>query len=101
MFFSSDGFPLLVKIGSRTIKREDNDWQYAKFHWRSSLFLVITLEDHLLGTHMSAGGVLARASREVLQATHPLRRLLTRYTSGTIRTTSLELTCLLVASLLE
>lgn len=85
MFFSAEGFPISVKIGDRSIGNQDSDWQYAKFHWRSSLFLALTLQDHLLGAHLSAANALAVASREVLPARHPLRRLMARYTMGTIK----------------
>lgn len=59
-------------------------WQYWKFVWRSSVFLYITLIDHLWMTHYSAGNALAASSREGLPPAHPLRRLLTMFTHGTI-----------------
>jgi hypothetical protein len=59
-------------------------WQYWKFTWRSSLFLIITAIDHLWTTHFSLANSLAAASRETLPPAHPLRRLLTIFTFGTI-----------------
>merc|ERR1719487_3196692 len=63
-------------------------WQYWKFVWRSSIFLYVTLVDHLWMTHYSAGNALAAASREGLPPAHPLRRLLTMSTFGSIQVNS-------------
>merc|ERR1719456_1086528 len=62
----------------------DATWQYWKFAWRSSLFLMVTAIDHLWAIHFSVANSLAAASREALPPTHPLRRLLSIFTHGTI-----------------
>merc|ERR1719253_453937 len=48
------------------------------------MFLYVTLVDHLWMTHFSAGNALAASAREGLPPAHPLRRLLTMSTYGTI-----------------
>ncbi len=53
----------------------DKLWPRAKFVWRSSLLVGVTVMDHLTGSHMVANTVNA-AVREALPTTHPLRRLL-------------------------
>jgi len=88
MFFSSSKEPIMVRTPQGTeIWRSEAPsatWQYWKFVWRSSVALYITLVDHLWMTHMSAANALAAASREGLPPVHPLRRLLTIFTHGSI-----------------
>ena len=50
-------------------------WPRAKFVWRSSLVVGVTVLDHLTGSHMVANTVNA-AVRESLPTAHPVRRLL-------------------------
>jgi len=66
-------------------KAESATWQYWKFAFRSSLFLKVTLVDHLWATHFTAANSLAAAAREALPPIHPLRRLLTMFTFNTIQ----------------
>jgi hypothetical protein len=88
MFFSGAGEPIMIRTsdGQNLWRSEvpDVTWQYWKFVWRSSMFLYITLVDHLWMTHFSAGEALAGAIREGLPPSHPLRRLLSMATFGTI-----------------
>lgn len=60
-------------------------WQYWKFVWRSSAFLKVTLVDHLWATHFTAANAMAAAAREALPPMHPLRRVLSMFTFGTIK----------------
>lgn len=48
------------------------------------MITIITLTDHLHYTHFRAGNVLATAVRKTLSPNHPLRRLLSVFTFGTI-----------------
>lgn len=60
------------------------DWPYAKFVFRSSLFSLVTLADHLYGLHMLVANVAVGAVREHLSAPHPLRRFLTPFLFNTV-----------------
>ena len=51
---------------------------------RCSLITIITLTDHLHMTHFRAANVLATAVRKTLSPNHPLRRLLSIFTFGSI-----------------
>ena len=48
-------------------------WTYIKFCFRSSLFSLVTLVDHLYGVHLLAANVVVAAARECLSAKHPAR----------------------------
>ncbi|CAK0861800.1 unnamed protein product, partial [Prorocentrum cordatum] len=89
MFFNEAGEPLMIRTpdGQEVwrARAESATWQYWKFAFRSSLFLKVTLVDHLWATHFTAGNSLAAASRESLAPTHPMRRLLTMFTFNTIK----------------
>lgn len=52
--------------------------------FRCSLITVITLTDHLHMTHFRAANVMATAVRKTLSPNHPLRRLLSVFTFGSI-----------------
>ncbi len=45
-------------------------WDYAKFRWRSSLFSLVTLVDHLYAIHMQARNLLARCIVVVVDWNH-------------------------------
>jgi cytochrome P450 len=89
MFFNGAGEPMMIRTPDGQdvwrAKAESATWQYWKFAFRSSLFLKVTLVDHLWATHFAAGNSLAAAARESLPPTHPLRRLLTMFTFNTIQ----------------
>jgi hypothetical protein len=95
MYFSESGEPIMIVTphGDKIWRSEASDlaWQYWKFVWRSSMFLYITLIDHLWMTHYSAGNALTAAAREALAPAHPLRRLLTMATWGSIDVNSAAL----------
>jgi len=87
MAFSADGMPLVVTMsdGKEIWRHESSmeEWQYAKFVWRSSLINGITLVDHLWHTHFHLANTFAITSREMLPAAHPMRRLMAMFTWGT------------------
>ena len=60
------------------------DWEYAKFCFRCSLFTMVTLVDHLYGTHLQLANVAVQAMREQLSADHPIRRFLVPFSYGSI-----------------
>merc|ERR1719453_1132556 len=59
-------------------------WEAAKFRFRSSVFTLVTIVDHLYGIHLQVANLLVTAMREQLSADHPVRRFLTPYTYHTI-----------------
>lgn len=59
-------------------------WLRAKFRFRSSLSVLVTLVDHLYGVHLQTSNIVVTAVREQLSADHPLRRFLTPFTFQTI-----------------
>jgi len=77
-------FPYGQRIEEDTFTPEHPEWEYAKFVFRSSLFALITLVDHLFAIHLQIGNVVTISSREQLAADHPVRRFLLPYTFHTI-----------------
>ena len=59
-------------------------WDRAKFVWRSSLVVGVTLRDHLVGLHATLSNAAVTATRENLPTTHPIRRLMTPFTFRTV-----------------
>lgn len=87
MHFNADGLPIMIETpGGRQVDRNDADWQYWKFVWRSSLVSTITVEDHLHVAHFRAANVMATAVRSSLFPDHPMRRLLSVFTFLSIDT---------------
>ena len=62
----------------------DADWAHAKFRFRSSLFTLVTLVDHLWCVHMQISNLLVTAVREKLPPEHPVRRFLAPFMYQTI-----------------
>jgi len=70
---------------SHTVVRPgDAGWEYAKFRWRSSLFTLVTLVDHLFGIHFQISNSVTVAMRQQLSKEHPFRRFLTPFCFQTI-----------------
>jgi len=67
-----------------TYTPEHKDWEYIKFVFRSSLFSLVTLVDHLYAIHLQVGNVVTIAAREELSPEHPIRRFLVPYSYQTI-----------------
>jgi hypothetical protein len=70
--------------GGKDVQPGDRDWEHAKFAWRSSVFVGITVADHLWGLHLRVGNEMVVATREQLGAEHPLRLLLKPYCFRTV-----------------
>jgi len=62
----------------------DQRWAEAKFRFRSSMAVLVTLVDHLYAIHLEAANILVTAMREQLSPAHPMRRFLTPFTYQTI-----------------
>ena len=65
-------------------KPGDPEWARAKFRFRSSAFVLVTLVDHLYHVHLQTTNLFVTALREQLSADHPIRRFLTPFTYQTI-----------------
>lgn len=73
-----------LRAGNRVTLGEPRDWEYFKFVFRSSLFGIVTLVDHLYGVHLQVSNIFTMAMREQLSKDTPLRRFLVPFTYGTI-----------------
>ncbi|CAE7947026.1 SWA2, partial [Symbiodinium sp. KB8] len=65
-------------------KPGDQNWARAKFRFRSSLFVLVTLVDHLYHVHLQTTNLFVTALREQMSPEHPIRRFLTPFTYQTI-----------------
>ncbi|KAJ1448438.1 hypothetical protein M885DRAFT_539212 [Pelagophyceae sp. CCMP2097] len=63
---------------------EEKLWSYIKFCFRSSLFALVTLVDHLYGVHLCSANAGVVAAREALGSDHALRRFLVPFLFQTI-----------------
>ena len=66
------------------VRPGDPDWPHAKFAWRSSVFVGLTVSDHLWGLHLRLGNEMVNATRECLRIDHPVRLLLKPYSFRTV-----------------
>lgn len=70
--------------GKTTVTRpSDANWLHAKFRFRSSLSVLVTLVDHLYAVHLQASNVFIMALHEHTSPEHPVRRFLTPFTYNT------------------
>mmetsp|Transcript_9132 Transcript_9132/g.21941 ORF Transcript_9132/g.21941 Transcript_9132/m.21941 type:complete len:642 (+) Transcript_9132:17-1942(+) len=67
-----------------TTRPGDPEWERAKFRFRSSLFTLVTLVDHLYDIHLQKANLFVTALREQMSADHPIRRLMAPFTYKTI-----------------
>jgi len=63
---------------------EGEKWERAKFRFRSSLFALVTLVDHLYDIHLQRANLFVTALREQMNADHPIRRFMAPFTYRTI-----------------
>ncbi|CAE8635593.1 unnamed protein product [Polarella glacialis] len=73
---------------SVTTRPGEQGWNRAKFRFRSSLSVLVTLADHLYGVHMQASNLFVIALREKVSADHPLRRFMIPFTYMTVTVNS-------------
>jgi len=64
----------LSPMEERVYKPGGEGWSYAKFCFRSTLFTLVTVCEHLYGIHLQWSNVMVVAARERLGENHPLRR---------------------------
>eukprot|EP00913_Durusdinium_trenchii_P015080 g14142.t1 len=76
--------PVLSPAGNRREAEGTRRWERAKFRFRSSLFSLVTLVDHLYGIHLQTANLFVTALREQMSPEHPIRRFLTPFTYQTI-----------------
>lgn len=63
---------------------EGEKWERAKFRFRSSLFVLVTLVDHLYDIHLQRANLFVTAIREKMSSEHPIRRFMSPFTYRTI-----------------
>lgn len=63
---------------------EGEKWERAKFRFRSSLFVLVTLVDHLYDIHLQRANLFVTAMREKMSSDHPIRRCMSPFTYRTI-----------------
>lgn len=88
MFFSGDGLPLMIRTprGKQIWKDgAPSEWQYWKWVFRSSMFNLVTLVDHLWFSHLTLANVVATIARDEIDYNHPLRRFLSMISFGTVQ----------------
>jgi len=62
----------------------DARWEEAKFRFRSSLTVLVTLVDHLYGSHLQTANFTVTAAQEHLSPSHPMRRFLLPFSYNAI-----------------
>ncbi|CAE7702595.1 cel6A, partial [Symbiodinium pilosum] len=63
-----------------TSRPGDADWERAKFRFRSTVFSLVTLVDHLYDMHLQQANLFVTAMREQMSEEHPIRRFMTPFT---------------------
>jgi hypothetical protein len=87
-YFNEDQELLKVEYShiNRMVYPSDGDlWKRAKFVWRSSAMVGITLRDHLTGLHLTFADEVTTSAVENLPQNHPLRRFLKPFLYRTIQ----------------
>jgi hypothetical protein len=63
--------------GNRLVFDKDVDiWGHVKYVWRSSAISLVTIRDHLLGTHFRQSKFVSQAVQGNLSANHPMRLMI-------------------------
>ena len=66
------------------VRPGDQDWERTKFRFRSSVFSLVTMVDHLYFVHLQCANFFVTSLREQMSESHPIRRFLTPFTYQTI-----------------
>ena len=87
-YFSADRTLLMVRWShggpdGLEVTPDMSEWEHAKWVWKCSVLVGVTLKDHLVGVHFEVANWLAVATLESLPAEHPVRRLLLPHIYGT------------------
>eukprot|EP00980_Cylindrotheca_fusiformis_P011991 scaffold2836_cov99-Cylindrotheca_fusiformis.AAC.6 len=67
---------------AKLVKPGEDGWALAKMLAKTTAFLLMTVREHLIWTHMLVSNVATRESTLHLPPNHPIRRLLTVFTYG-------------------
>ncbi|KAH9098988.1 hypothetical protein LEN26_016482 [Aphanomyces euteiches] len=86
VFFDKHGKVIKIVRSGNTYHPGDDDWEYVKFCFRSSVKAKVTAVDHLLGIHCTVANYLTTANRELLPVDHPIRRLIKPFTFRSVVT---------------
>lgn len=72
------------KVKEVVVRPGDDEWERTKFRFRSSLFSLVTLVDHLYFLHLQMANFFVTSLREQMSESHPIRCFLTPFTYQTI-----------------
>jgi len=75
---------IYVSFLNKMILPNDELWEFAKWVWKTSLLVGITLIDHAGYIHLMESNFLVFATRESLPGNHPFRRLCDIFTFRTV-----------------
>eukprot|EP00755_Sulcionema_specki_P014854 Sspe_Gene.57809::Locus_31720_Transcript_1_1_Confidence_1.000_Length_3684::g.57809::m.57809 len=86
VYFDEKKNPLRIdwSHANKTVYPNDADWAHAKWVFRCSCLMGVTMRDHLVSVHLLLANIVTTASRERLGPKHPLRRFLKPFTYGTV-----------------
>ncbi|CAE7808314.1 LOX1 [Symbiodinium sp. CCMP2456] len=96
MYFDKDWKPVMIIDAGQGPLRQDGPqervttkpgeagWERAKFRFRSSVFTLVTLVDHLYDIHLQKSNLFVTAMREHMSSDHPVRRFMTPFMYRTI-----------------
>ncbi|KAL0485054.1 arachidonate 12-lipoxygenase, 12R-type [Acrasis kona] len=68
----------------RLVKPNDPSWRHAKWVWKSTFFMIVTVKDHLMVTHLTEANAFAKAAQHCLELTSPLKPFLKPFTYHTV-----------------
>eukprot|EP01084_Bolivina_argentea_P173018 299679_1 len=85
--FFDDGYNIIsiyVSCLDRVIAPNDKLWEFAKYAWKSNVFVGVTVIDHAGWVHVTESNSFVTATREELPCCHPFRRLFDIFTYRSI-----------------
>jgi hypothetical protein len=84
-YFGADRSLLMMHWdeGGLDVMPGDERWEHAKWAWKCSCLVGVTLKDHLVGVHFEQANTLYTTTIEQLPQNHPVRRLLLPHIYGT------------------
>jgi len=86
-YLDKDGKILKIKLrGEDIFPGETQSWKQAKFAYRSSSFMWVTLYHHLIYTHLLVANKGVLSTIRTLPVAHPLRRLMKPFVFGATAT---------------
>ena len=97
-FFSSERLPVRIAlsdgrvlrpVGANASRMERDEWENAKYMFRSMLFYQNNVSSHFIRCHLFASNSSVIAARKHLGPNHPIRRLLHPFQWGAIAVNSL------------